>query len=116
MPYIPQFFTQKGEHQEGQDSPKLDIPKTTDQGNSCSSSYVSPGKGRPGSSMGAGAGLCTMAVIPVKVRSPTTHTTVETYAFLDPGSNMTFCTENLAQQLGVTGKATTMELHTIGQS
>ena len=57
-----------------------------------------------------------MAVIPVRVRSPTTHTTVETYAFLDPGSNVTFCTENLAQQLGVTGKATTMELHTMGQS
>ena len=57
-----------------------------------------------------------MAIIPVRIMSPTTHTTVETYAFLDPGSNVTFCTENLAQQLGVTGKATTMELRTMGQT
>ena len=111
----PTLLHREREQQDNQDSPRLDTPKTTDQGNSCSTN-MSSGMDRARSQMGAGAGLCTMAVIPVRVRSPTTHTTVETYAFLDPGSNVTFCTENLAQQLGVTGKATTMELHTMGQS
>ena len=76
--------------------PKPETPKTTDQGNSCSTNMV-PGMDRANSHMGAGTGLCTMVIIPVRVRFPTTNTTVETYAFLDPGSNVTFCTEDLAQ-------------------
>ena len=33
---------------------------------------------------------CTMAIIPVKVRLADGSRIIETYAFLDPGSNVTF--------------------------
>ncbi|XP_014677761.1 PREDICTED: uncharacterized protein LOC106817594 [Priapulus caudatus] len=65
-------------------------------------------------SMGAGdAGECTMAIVPVLVRTQN-NTTVETYAFLDTGSNVSFCTDKLARQLGVTGQKRTIILDTIG--
>ena len=39
---------------------------------------------------------------------------VKTYAFLDNGSNTTFCTENLVEQLQTRGKDTTLSLTTLG--
>ena len=108
-------LNQEREQEKTEESPKQETPKNTEQGSSCST-FMAPCKERASSHMGAGTGLCTMAIIPVRVRSPTTNTTVQTYAFLDPGSNVTFCTEDLAHQLGVTGKATTMELQTMGQT
>ncbi|XP_043983761.1 uncharacterized protein LOC122837472 [Gambusia affinis] len=50
----------------------------------------------------------------VQVRSPKTNTTVQTYAFLDPGSTGTFCTESLAQRLQLKGKKTSIQLQTMG--
>ncbi|XP_064629277.1 uncharacterized protein LOC135488566 [Lineus longissimus] len=67
--------------------------------------------------MGAGAenaGQCTMAIIPVQIKNSDGSIVTETYAFLDPGSNVSFCTDQLADQLGVKGKRTTMKLETMG--
>ncbi|XP_077982843.1 uncharacterized protein LOC144437710 [Glandiceps talaboti] len=65
-------------------------------------------------SMGAGdSGECTMAIVPVVVRARN-NIAVETYAFLDTGSNVSFCTEGLAKQLGVTGRKMTVKLDTMG--
>ncbi|XP_035989441.1 uncharacterized protein LOC118561455 [Fundulus heteroclitus] len=50
----------------------------------------------------------------VQVRSPKTNTTVQTYAFLDPGSTATFCTESLARRLQLKGKRTSIQLQTMG--
>ncbi|XP_017297078.2 uncharacterized protein LOC108251331 [Kryptolebias marmoratus] len=50
----------------------------------------------------------------IQVRSPKTNTTVQTYAFLDPGSTGTFCTESLARKLQLKGKRTSIQLQTMG--
>lgn len=52
----------------------------------------------------AGSTECLLSIIPVKVRAPKSGTCVETYAFIDPGSTGTFCTEQLKKQLDVCGK------------
>ena len=40
------------------------------------------------SNMGAGDDDCTMAIVPVRVRMKNSLKEVQTYAFLDPGSNV----------------------------
>ena len=46
----------------------------------------------------------TMAIFPVKVRKKGCNSSMVTYAFIDSGSNVSFCAENLTHQLGVKGK------------
>ena len=70
-------------------------------------SYV---KGNPDYSQASVTGL---AVIPVKVKAPGREEMVKTYAFLDNGSNTSFCSEELAKQLGLSGKETTLSLTTM---
>ncbi|CAH1277646.1 Hypp9739 [Branchiostoma lanceolatum] len=55
-------------------------------------------------------------IIPVKVRSKTTNITVETYAFLDSGSDVVFCTESLKDQLKTSGRKTKLTLNTINDT
>jgi hypothetical protein len=71
---------------------------------------------KPACHMGAGEGTCTMAIIPVQVRSKNGMGMVSTYAFMDPGSNTSFCTEDIACRLGVSGKKMTVNLDTMGMS
>ncbi|XP_028408735.1 uncharacterized protein LOC114531302 [Dendronephthya gigantea] len=54
-----------------------------------------------------------LAVVPVKVKVAGSSRTVETYAFLDSGSNTTFCTDTLLKRLGAKGKKTKLTLTTI---
>jgi hypothetical protein len=54
-----------------------------------------------------------LAVVPVKVRAKGGNKMVETYAFLDNGSNTTFCTERLINQLGLEGTKSTLSLTTL---
>lgn len=51
----------------------------------------------------------------MKVKSKNSEQYVETYAFLDPGSTATFCTEDLQKKLNVKGKPTKIRLSTMGQ-
>ena len=46
------------------------------------------------------SGESTFAIIPVCVRIKDHVKEIQTYAFLDPGSNVTFCSDNLMKQLG----------------
>ena len=59
--------------------------------------------------------VCTsLAIVPVKVRLPgNKQEVIETYTFLDTGSNTTFCTEKLMSQLHAKGKDTTISLTTL---
>ena len=51
---------------------------------------------------------CSQAtVVPVKVKAKGKEAVVETYAFLDPGSNTSFCTDQLTERLGATRMKTT---------
>ena len=65
---------------------------------------------------GAGEGVCTMAIIPVKVRLKGGVKVTTTYAFLDSGSNTSFCTNNVARQIGACGRKVNLHLDTMGTS
>ena len=54
-----------------------------------------------------------MAVIPVRVRAKDSDKSVITYAFLDNGSNSSFCTESLMKQLGINGQQVKISLSTL---
>ena len=57
---------------------------------------------------------CSQAtVVPVKVKAKGKEAVDETYAFLDPGSNTSFCTDQLIERLGATGTKTTLSLTTM---
>lgn len=63
---------------------------------------------------GAGKSDCCLSVIPVQVKAIKGDKIIQTYAFLDPGSTATFCSERLMQQLNVTGKKMSFLLTTMG--
>lgn len=65
-------------------------------------------------SAGTGAGdNCVLAIVPVKIKSKKSDKCVEVYAFMDPGSSVTFCTEALARRLNVQGRKIDMMLSTM---
>jgi len=65
--------------------------------------------------IGAGEEECVLSTFPVQVKSSKGNQIVQTYAFLDPGSSASFCTNRLMHQLNMTGKKTNILLHTMGQ-
>ncbi|XP_078608417.1 uncharacterized protein LOC144880226 [Branchiostoma floridae x Branchiostoma japonicum] len=56
------------------------------------------------------------SIIPVKVRSKTTNVMIQTYAFLDNGSDVVFCTESLKKRLKTSGRKVKLMLNTINGS
>ena len=54
-----------------------------------------------------------LPVVPVKVTGIGREKLLITYAFLDNGSNSTFCTEDLLNELGMKGEETSFSLSTI---
>ena len=67
------------------------------------------------SATGAGAPATGLAIVPINVRAKGKEKMVQTYAFLDPGSNTTFCTDRLIEHLGAIGKKATLSLTTMDQ-
>lgn len=65
---------------------------------------------------GAGKDRGMLSVVPVKVKSAKGNYVVQTYAFLDPGSTGTFCSEKLMQRLNLHGRRTQVLLRTMGQT
>ncbi len=63
---------------------------------------------------GAGHLVCSLAIVPVRVKSKKGNHEVTTYAFLDPGSSATFCTDQLLE-LRLTGRKSNILLRTMGQ-
>ncbi|KAK7929669.1 hypothetical protein WMY93_006064 [Mugilogobius chulae] len=57
-----------------------------------------------------------LSILPVKVKAAKGNCVIETYAFLDPGSTGTFCSEQLMHRLSLTGKRTQILLRTMGQT
>lgn len=85
-------------------------PKATATGEtSISSALVSPGD-----ATGSGRD-CAVAIVPVRVKVAKGNKFIHTYAFFDPGSTATFCTENLMNQMNVKGCKTEILLRTMGQ-
>ncbi len=65
--------------------------------------------------IGAGVSNISLPLVPVKVKCAQTSKVVKTYAFLDSGSNTTFCTTELLNQLVVQGRETALSLTTLHQ-
>lgn len=64
---------------------------------------------------GAGVPTIGLPIAPVKVRARSMDSPVLTYAFLDSGSNTTFCSRQLMEMLPVNGEQTTVSLTTLGK-
>lgn len=64
---------------------------------------------------GAGKQDCTLSILPVQVKSKRGQETLVMYAFLDPGSTASFCTERLMDRFNLTGKNLGILLRTMGQ-
>ena len=64
-------------------------------------------------STGAGDYDSTMAIIPVRVKLMNSDKYIETYAFLDEGSDATFCTTKLMDQLNARGRRTKVRHRTM---
>lgn len=64
---------------------------------------------------GAGNEECVLSIIPVQVKAKSGSMIVNTYAFLDPGSSASFCTEHLMRKLNLTGTRSSILLCTLGQ-
>ncbi|KAK8396591.1 hypothetical protein O3P69_004931 [Scylla paramamosain] len=61
-------------------------------------------------------GKLALPIVPARVRCTDTETVIDTYAMLDPGTNATYCTEELCDKLGAKGMTRQMEPTTITQT
>ena len=59
------------------------------------------------------ASATSLAILPFKVKAKGSNRMVQMYAFLDNGSNASFCSEKLAKELNLNGKRTMLSLTTI---
>lgn len=66
-----------------------------------------------GGHIGAGIQDNVLSVVPVRVKAAKGDKIIPVYAFIDPGSSATFCTERLMSQLNVKGKRTNILLKTM---
>ncbi len=64
---------------------------------------------------GAGNEKCFLSIVPVQVKSVKSHKVIQTYAFLDPRSLASFCSEQLMNELNGRGKRINIFLRTMGQ-
>ena len=94
---------------------KTETPLSTSTGREIGNT-VEQNQPRLLSHMGAGSHDSAFAVVPVRVLLNNGPTHVDTYAFLDPGSNVSFCTENLMNRLGGHGKKVNITMDTMGVS
>ena len=65
------------------------------------------------SSFSASFTVTGLAVVPVYMQAKGGQPVVETYAFLDSGSNTSFCTESLLEKLDIKGKKSKLTLTTL---
>ncbi|XP_074649001.1 uncharacterized protein LOC141904318 [Tubulanus polymorphus] len=56
---------------------------------------------------------CSLAIIPVRLSTKNGTKSVTTYAFFDPGSTITFLSDQIREQLNCSGKKSTLSVQTI---
>lgn len=83
---------------------KIDTKETVN-----SSAVAQPAGGH----IGAGIQDNVLSVVPVRVKAAKGDKIISVYAFIDPGSSATFCTERLMSQLNMKGKRTNILLKTM---
>ena len=100
------------ERPEHQSSPSTSGTASKEPNVRAQDSFVGVSEGLCGST-GAETPSIGLAVVPVKLKAKGKEAVVETFAFLDPGSNTSFCTDQLIERLGATGMNTTLSLTTM---
>lgn len=65
--------------------------------------------------IGAGAQDCVLPIVPVQIKATKGSKVLKTYAFLDPCSIATFCSERLIGELKVKGRNANILLRTMNQ-
>ena len=60
--------------------------------------------------------FCTLAIVPVKLSLKGKVGEIKTYAFIDPGSTVSFVRADLAESLGASGKKKFITIETMGKS
>ena len=65
--------------------------------------------------IGTGKPRVSLRIVPVRVSGADGGPDVETYAFLDDGSDITLCSNSFAETLGLSGKPTTFSLTTVNE-
>lgn len=65
---------------------------------------------------GAGHNNGILPILPVQLKCTKGNKVIETYAFLDPGSTGTFCSERLVNQLNTEGRRAKIHLRTMGHN
>ena len=66
-------------------------------------------------SIRAGKSATALPIVPVRVKAKGSNRSTVTYAFLDSGSNTTFCSNKLVETLGVEGEKMRLLLTTLGK-
>lgn len=77
------------------------------------SSPTSANNGYIKSSFSSSSTVTGLAIVPVCVKVKGRQEVAETYAFLDSGSNTSFCTESILEKLNSAGRKTTLSLTTL---
>lgn len=85
---------------------------TTENMTACETTHNSSG---PCCATRAGKDSCVLATVPVCVTVKESKRVIETYTFMDNGSQATLCTEKLMRQLGIERKKTQILLRSMGQ-
>ncbi|KAK0132995.1 hypothetical protein N1851_031641 [Merluccius polli] len=101
--------------QKTKDSPKEEASKEEpkDESTRVVSGFVDAGD--TSSQTGAGGTDSILAIVPVRVKAKRGNKVLTCYAFLDPGSNASFCTNKLANDLHLQGKNVNILLTTMGE-
>ena len=66
-------------------------------------------------SIGADKSATALPIVPVRVKAKGSNSSTVTYAFLDSGSNTTFCSNKIVETLGIEGEKTRLSLTTLGK-
>ena len=106
------FFTRSNaESKKTNQQPKEEHEESEEESKSAHTAYVEKSV-KPNVSARSSS-VTALAIVPVRIKAKGGSAFVETYAFLDSGSNTLFCTETLLKQLNVTGTPTNLLLTTI---
>lgn len=107
--HIKQKFKDLPKEEASQEEPKEESPK---EEQTVVSGFVDAGEAC--SQTGVGGTGSVLAIVPVRVKAKKGNKVLTCYAFMDPGSNASFCTNKLANDLHLQGKNVNILLTTMG--
>ncbi len=92
---------------------EMTTPSTTQQEAPVQNGYIDSAEDTSCSNITGAGSRSVLPIVPVRVQASEGSNFVRTYALLDTGSTNTFCTEQIAEQLGVKGTKQKLNLTTL---